>query len=345
RLNDRATAATGICNPNKACGNSLEDFNIDNEEGDLILSHATCYAGTCSLATESANCEDLDGQTSADNPTPYCHLPDEFIPDPSLDYPYLGFYLASSNFHCENDGEANCVQTSINDPDHSQGMCEACMTRDLPHHHEGIWTDRSGQQACCGDDPAEGGYPYDTADFFPSSSGEYQSSRETICDDTFTGRGLPSEGIGIDNDCNGLANCEDPICGGNPGPTGNTCCTLKSHCTEALHEIARWVDCTGNECDCKEVEGDSADTPYRELDYRNIVTCVDETTGRDRFIRIRGLAPREYDFEVTYFTSLDGTGLDLTAITVTQVESYSEDVIIYFQHSSRVDGIVTVTAS
>ncbi|NQU79738.1 hypothetical protein HQ545_08275, partial [Candidatus Woesearchaeota archaeon] len=295
RLNDRATAATGICNPNKACGNSLEDFNIDNEEGDLILSHATCYNGVCQLATESRNCEDLDGQTSADNPTPYCVLPDDYTIS-SFDEEY---YLMSHNFHCINEGEATCTITSINDPDQSQGMCEACMTRDLPEHHEGIWTARADQQACCGDDPGEGGFPYDISALSTESTGEWQRT-ENICDDTFQKPGSASY-FGIDNDCNNLANCEDDSCY-NPsgsstpfiGPNQGYCCdTDDSICVDTFESHLSnpgLASCVDTECVCNDISGEDICTSedpcpvhYSAL-TSGFTTCTPYYAGVQKYI-------------------------------------------------------------
>jgi hypothetical protein len=75
-----------------------------------------------------------------------------------------------------------------------------------------------------------------------------------------------------DEDENGLADCEDPACIGNPGPSGKTCCNT-------INECGTCQDCMSNECNpITATEGKNCPDPGK---YCDAGTCCDDADGDD----------------------------------------------------------------
>ncbi|NQU78672.1 hypothetical protein HQ545_02795, partial [Candidatus Woesearchaeota archaeon] len=292
RIHQPDTPATGICNPNRACGDTIYDFDPANEDGALILSHATCNNGVCSLATESANCERFNGFETKEMLRYFCDIEDL---DPSYGETEGGLF--TSSFHCVNDGEADCDidPETRTDPDDDPFYCEACdprsgLTITMPRELAGGWTGTT----CCGDDYGEGGFPYGTSTTrtITSRTGERVQvwpARRTstigatagrhgdeICDDYidignsgdyfYDERGDGSDPF-IDNDCDGQQNCWDTECY-NPdvglpktGVRGGYCCkNLNSVCLDTFESHllnTRLVSCVDQECKCNNIRSES----------------------------------------------------------------------------------------
>jgi hypothetical protein len=356
--------ANGICSEQPTCSDGIS-FNPETREGTHIATKATCGGdGKCSLAVETEDCSMFNGLAAA-----------------GLDSGYYcekeGEQLVSSLFQCQKP-ETECKRTGNANPDTDKRLCDACLNSEGRVHMQdppaGVMTtykERRGgieDRRCCGDDLGEGGYPYVKTNPAVSLSknvnaGKYEEERETVCDDTYR-RGLL--GISIDNDCDNNANCRDSDCRGRIGPGKGYCCNIDDDCISAGSKLFEsspaGVDCKGDtkECDCLSIEGDSIDEPYREMNYKNVRTCVASEEAEDRFIRVLNIPAGLRIFTISS-TEIDGREgdcdgnirlrvyvgeMDVSGGGIFDSDSYfigrGNNVIVSFQNEAGKDCLVSV---
>jgi hypothetical protein len=321
RTTQPTVAANTRCNEQATCSDSSDKYDVRINEGRYLLNWATCNNGECSKALPQEgndwyDCSDYNGLSNRYDPNSFfCKLKSD--------------HLWSVNWTCkEPETGADCAMKNADaDPDSDINLCNACQAARIPNIYNAMSNTWNIQPAgkgrelyCCGDDPGEGGYPYNGQTNAVVNPGKWEKlNRETVCNDIST-VGLTD--IEIDNDCNGWANCKDSNCKSKLGPVRSYCCLQSTDCRSGIsllfESVQEGLGCDdNNECDCKKIEkgvvnpsaDDTYNNWYRELPYDTIKTCVASYTNaggfKDRFIKITNLPPGTYTFNIQS-TELNG---------------------------------------
>lgn len=333
------------CAFERRCSTSTE-YNV--EDGPFVASGATCGNGVCNVPVgqQGGSMRNCDAQD-------------------------LCVFRNSNNFNitdglCRNrNSGAICFAEDLGtDPDVSSDACDICVSSDL---HDLRKTSGAGQKLCCGDDLGEGNYPgYDMGSvkvgdinnpagmyFQGTTIGDYGTeNRDSSCSDYYEIPAVGGSGrYPIDNNCNGLKNCQETGCAGKRSYTGGICCITNQNCTGMVTRDFTCDAAGKNECDC--ATGISSFTePYAHLDFNSLdyTLCLNmsETFGQ-KFINLtdtntNGLlvtssnCVENADFS---YALLNASQMDITA---NQIKS-GDWVIIYFESKDSIksyDCILTI---
>jgi hypothetical protein len=164
----------------------------------------------------------------------------------------------------------------------------------------------------------------------PSDCGAAPGS-ELVCSD------------GIDDDCDGLTDCDDPDCAGAFAEDGNTGCSdgLDNDC-DGLIDCADTADCSDDTV-CFAPDNDSCDSPQLivdgDTDFDNTNADTDGATHGNCTEEGSGTDPPQQDIWFDYVATCTGTLFASTCEDYGGSATFDTDIIIYNNGGAACDGI------